>query len=155
MKGFVGIGRADHVETAITEATAGLKKADFLILIAPFSKIEAAAALLGEKYPGTPMIGTSGEGIAKEMRLTQAIIVIGFAGIEVCTGIIEDVRTTPVKSMHTFLANLQAIEPGDSDTICLEFMTRLRGTCPVNRPRFPAGSRCSVDRCQCLWRPAR
>lgn len=36
MKGFVGIGRADHVETAITEATAGLKKADFLILIAPF-----------------------------------------------------------------------------------------------------------------------
>ena len=47
MKGFVGIGRADHVETAITEATAGLKKADFLILIAPFSKIEAAAALLG------------------------------------------------------------------------------------------------------------
>ena len=69
MKGFVGIGRADHVETAITEATAGLKKADFLILIAPFSKIEAAAALLGEKYPGTPMIGTSGEGIAKEMRL--------------------------------------------------------------------------------------
>ena len=92
MKGFVGIGRADHVETAITEATAGLKKADFLILIAPFSKIEAAAALLGEKYPGTPMIGTSGEGIAKEMGLTQAIIVIGFAGIEVCTGIIEDVR---------------------------------------------------------------
>lgn len=123
MKGFVGIGRADHVETAITEATAGLKKADFLILIAPFSKIEAAAALLGEKYPGTPMIGTSGEGIAKEMRLTQAIIVIGFAGIEVCTGVIEDVRATPVKSMHTFLSNLQAIEPGDSDTICLEFMT--------------------------------
>ena len=104
MKGFVGIGRADHVETAITEATAGLKKADFLILIAPFSKIEAAAALLGEKYPGTPMIGTSGEGIAKEMRLTQAVMVIGFAGVEVCTGVIEDVRTTPVKSMHTFLS---------------------------------------------------
>ena len=123
MKGFVGIGRADHVETAITEATAGLKKADFLILIAPFSKIEAAAALLGEKYPGTPMIGTSGEGIAKEMRLTQAVMVIGFAGVEVCTGVIEDVRTTPVKSMHTFLSNLQAVEPGDSDTICLEFMT--------------------------------
>ena len=90
MKGFVGIGRADHVETAITEATAGLKKADFLILIAPFSKIEAAAALLGEKYPGTPMIGTSGEGIAKEMRLNQAVIVIGFAGVEVCTGVIEE-----------------------------------------------------------------
>ena len=39
MKGFVGIGRADHVETAITEATAGLKKADFLILIAPIWKL--------------------------------------------------------------------------------------------------------------------
>lgn len=123
MKGFVGIGRADQVETAITEATAGLKKADFLVLIAPFTKIETAAALLGEKYPGTPMIGTSGEGIAKNMRLDHAIIVIGFAGVEVCTGIIENVRTTPVKSMHTFLADMQAIGPVESNTICLEFMT--------------------------------
>ena len=51
MKGFVGIGRADHVETAITEATAGLKKADFLILIAPFSKIEAAVLSALEQTP--------------------------------------------------------------------------------------------------------
>ena len=36
MKGFVGIGCADRVETAVEEATTGLRKADFLILIANF-----------------------------------------------------------------------------------------------------------------------
>lgn len=123
MKGFVGIGHSDQIDTAISEATAGLKKADFLILIAPYTKTEKAAALLAEKYPGTPMIGTSGDGIVKNTIVSNQIIVIGFAGVEVCTGLIEDVRTTPVKSMHTFLQDLEAISPGDSDTVCLEFIT--------------------------------
>ena len=123
MKGFVGIGRSDQVETAINEATEGLKKADFLILVAPFSKLETAADLLGEKYPGTPMIGTSGESIARQLVLNHAILVIGFAGVEVCTGVISDVRTVPVRSMRSFHADMEAIDAGDSDTICLEFMT--------------------------------
>lgn len=123
MKGFVGISHSDQIETAIAEATAGLKKADFLVLIAPFSKAEQAAALLGEKYPGTPMIGTSGECIAKQTVCRNQILVIGFAGVEVCTGILENVRSTPVKSMHTFLEHMEQIEPGNSNTICLEFVT--------------------------------
>ena len=123
MKGFVGIGHADQIDTAIAEATNGMKKADFLILIAPYAKAEQAAALLAEKYPGTPMLGTSGNGIAKDRVIKDQIIVIGFAGVEVCTGLIEDVRTTPVKSLHAFLQDLDQIQPGSSDTICLEFIT--------------------------------
>lgn len=123
MKGFVGIGRSDQIETAISEATSGLKKADFLILIAPFTKIESATTQLSEKYPGTPMIGTSGESIAKHLVLQNSIVVIGFAGVEIRTGVISNVRTTPVKSMHTFCEDMRAIESGDSDTICLEFIT--------------------------------
>ena len=65
MRGFVGIGQSDRVETAIEEATAGLKKADLLVLITPFAQAEEAAACLAQKYPGVPMIGTSGESIAK------------------------------------------------------------------------------------------
>lgn len=123
MKGFVGIGRSDQIETAIKEATKGLKKADCLILIAPFSKAEQAAALLFEKYPNTPMIGTSGEAIAKNTVLSNNIVVIGFAGVEVYTGLIEQVRTSPAKSLANFEENMQRIDSGDCDTICLEFTT--------------------------------
>ncbi len=123
MRGFVGIGHSDHVETAIEEATAGLKKADLLVLIAPFAQAEEAAALLSQKYPGVPMIGTSGESIAKGNVLNKQIVVIGFAGVSTVVGLIEDVRETPVKSMQTFLSDIERIEAGRSNTICLEFVT--------------------------------
>lgn len=123
MKGFVGIGRADRVEAAVEEATTGLKKADFLVLIANYTAITKAAEILAEKYPGTPMIGTSGNAIARHTLTENRIVVIGFAGVEVCTGLIEDVRTTPVRSVPAFSRAIEQINPGDQDTICLEFVT--------------------------------
>lgn len=123
MRGFVGIGQSDHVETAIEEATTGLKKADLLVLIAPFALAEKAAECLSEKYPGIPMIGTTGESIAKGTVLNKKIVVIGFAGVSVEIGLIEDVRKTPVKSMQSFISSMEKIEAGKSNTICMEFIT--------------------------------
>ena len=123
MRGFVGIGQSDRVETAIGEATAGLKKADLLVLITPFAQAEEAAACLAQKYPGVPMIGTSGESIAKGNILNKKIVVIGFAGVSAVVGLIENVRKTPVSSMQTFLSDIERIEAGNSNTICMEFVT--------------------------------
>lgn len=123
MKGFVGIGCADRVETAVEEATTGLRKADFLILIANYAVITRAAEILAEKYPQTPMIGTSGSAVARHTLTENQLVVIGFAGVEVCTGLIENVRTTPVKSIPAFSSAIEQIAPGDHDTICLEFIT--------------------------------
>lgn len=123
MRGYIGIGHSDDIESAVREATKGLKKADLLILYAPFSYAEKAADLLAEKYPHTPMIGTCGESIAKGSVLNKAITVIGFAGVEVATGLIEQVRTTPVQSMDTFQENIEKIDAGKDNTICLEFVT--------------------------------
>ena len=123
MRGYVGIGHSDRVETAIEEATTGLKKADLLVLIAPFAMAEKAAVCLSEKYPGIPMIGTTGESIAKGSVLNKKIVVIGFAGVNAIVGLIEDVRKTPVKFMPKFLSDMEQIDAGKSNTICMEFVT--------------------------------
>ena len=49
MRGFVGISHAQDTEEAIREATAGLKNAELIIMIAPLEKAEQEAELNNKK----------------------------------------------------------------------------------------------------------
>ncbi len=121
MRGFVGTSLNSNIEDAISEATKGLKKADLLILLAPFKMAEKAAELLSEKYPGTPMIGTTSASYAKGETSDSMITIIGFAGVSVATGIISDIRKTPVTYVYEYENTLNSVEASPDNTICLEF----------------------------------
>ena len=123
MRGFVGTSNASDIESAISEATSGLRNADLLILLAPYEKASQAAVLLSERYPSVPMIGTCGASIAKSSISDDQLVVIGFAGVTVSCGLIDDVRTSPITSIKSFEDNLKSISPDSSNTICMEFVT--------------------------------
>ncbi len=123
MRGFVGTSQSDNISDAIAEATKGLKKADLLILISPFIKAQKAAEYLGEKYPGTPMIGTTSAYYTDGNTDDSSIMVIALAGVTVATGVITNIRKTPVNSILEFEDTLCSIEPEASNTVCLEFNT--------------------------------
>lgn len=123
MRAFVGTSHSDQLETAIAEATNGLKTADLLILFSPFRKAKEATELLAAKYPGVPMMGTAGSSIAKGNISDNQIVVIGFAGVTVSLGLIENVHSTPASHIGKFTRDLESIEPNPDNTICLEFVT--------------------------------
>ena len=123
MRGFVGTSQSDNISEAITQATKGLKKADLLILIAPFIKAEKAAEYLAEKYPGTPMIGTTSASYTAKCTDDKTIMVVALAGVTVATGVITNTRKTPVTSILEFEETLNSIEPEANNTVCLEFNT--------------------------------
>lgn len=123
MRGFVGTSQSDNISEAIGQATKGLKKADLLILIAPFIKAEKAAEYLAEKYPGTPMIGTTSAYYTAGNTEDSSIMVIALAGVTVATGIITNIRKTPVTSILEFEETLCSIEPEANNTVCIEFNT--------------------------------
>lgn len=123
MRGFVGTSQSDNISEAIAQATKGLKKADLLILIAPFIKAEKAAEYLAEKYPGTPMIGTTSASYTANSTDDKAIMVVALAGVTVSTGVITNIRKTPVTSILEFEDTLNSIEPESNNTVCLEFNT--------------------------------
>lgn len=123
MRGFVGTSQSDNISEAIDQATKGLKKADLLILIAPFKKAEKAAEYLSEKYPGTPMIGTTSASYTAKSTDDSSIMVVALAGVTVATGVITNTRKTPVTSILEFEEILNSIEPEPDNTVCLEFNT--------------------------------
>lgn len=123
MRGFIGTSQSDNISEAIAEATKGLKKADLLILISPFIKAEKAAEYLADKYPGTPMIGTTSAFYTAKCTDDKSIMVVALAGVTVATGIITNTRKTPVTSILEFEDTLMSIEPEANNTVCLEFNT--------------------------------
>lgn len=123
MRGFIGKSQSDNISEAISQATKGLKKADLLILISPYIKAEKAAEYLAEKYPGTPMIGTTSASYTSDSTDDSSIMVIALAGVTVATGIITNIRKTPVTSILEFEETLNSIEPEPDNTVCLEFTT--------------------------------
>lgn len=123
MRGFVGTSQAENINEAIEQATSGLKNADLLILLAPFHKAAQAAARLSEKYPDIPMIGTCGASIGKNSMEDGQIVVAGFAGVTVASGLMSDIRRAPITYIKDFENNLKSIQPDSSNTICIEFVT--------------------------------
>lgn len=123
MRGFVGTSQSDNISEAIAQATKGLKKADMLILIAPFIKAQKAAEYLAAKYPGTPMIGTTSAFYSPKGTDDSSIMVVALAGVTVSTGVITNTRKTPVKSILEFEDTLCAMEHDADNTVCLEFNT--------------------------------
>lgn len=123
MRGFVGIGQSNKAEEAVFEATNGLKNADLLVVIAPHYMAEKAADILHDKYPNIPMIGTTGASISKGTTDGSRLTVIAFAGVEVSLGLIENVNKTPINAIPEFEAKLAEFEPGEDNSVCLEFIT--------------------------------
>lgn len=123
MRGFIGTSQSDNIGEAISQATKGLKKADLLILIAPFIKAEKAAEYLAEKYPGTPMIGTTSASYISNKTDDTSIMVVALAGVTVSTGILTNTRKTPVSSILEFEDILCSMESESNNTVCLEFST--------------------------------
>lgn len=123
MRGFIGTSQSDNISEAIAEATKGLKKADLLILISPFIKAEKSAEYLAEKYPGTPMIGTTSAYYTAKNTDDTSIMVVALAGVTVATGVIANTRKTPVTSILEFEETLCSLEPEPNNTVCVEFNT--------------------------------
>ncbi len=123
MRGFVGTSQSDNISEAVEQATKGLKKADLLILIAPFIKAQKAADYLAEKYPGTPIIGTTSASYTSKSTDDSSILVIALAGVTVATGVITNIRKTPVTSILEFEDTLNSMEPDADNTVCIEFNT--------------------------------
>ncbi len=123
MRGFVGIGQSDNIEAAVNEATAGIRNADLFVLMAPFVKAEMSASLLSAKYPGVPIIGTTGPSISKGAYSEDQITIIAFAGVTVATGIIQDTQKAPISFIKEFEDNLKSVEPTTDNTVCIDFIS--------------------------------
>ena len=108
----------------LKEATSGLVNPKLIMMyVADASVFESKVAELEELFPGVPSIGCIAMAYDKTTYEKGVSIIAFTEGVEVVTGVIRDVSTSPVKSIPDLEKNIKGIKPGKDNTVMIDFCT--------------------------------
>ena len=120
----VGRSKNTDAEAAVREATSGISSASGIFFQSSFEQLEAVSALLSEKYPGVPLIGTGGTSYIESEATDKILVVVAFeSGATVKSGVLRYLSSTPLYDIMGLEAAVGEVRPGQQDTVCLEYCT--------------------------------
>lgn len=123
MKSFIGTGTGTPAD-AVEKATKGLGAPSAILFYAPYAMMRDAAALIAEKYPNVPSIGTIGTNLVNGAVSDQTLAVLGFYDdSKVACGVITEISKCPVAFEAEITKKLSQVSPGHNDTACIEYCT--------------------------------
>lgn len=78
---------------------------------------------LEELFPGVPSISCVASGYTSS-SLEGGLLVVAFSeGVEVASGVIQEVTKAPVKYIEEFEKNVRCVKPGKQNTVVIDFCT--------------------------------
>lgn len=123
MKSYVGIGKGNAAD-AVGEAVKGIGNPSCIIFLSSFGQIGEIAAIIAEKFPGVPSIGTLGTKLANGKYGDDNLVVLGFYDdAKTECGVINDISLCPVASIGDIKDKVNKVSPGRENTVCIEFCT--------------------------------
>ncbi|MBD7911871.1 MULTISPECIES: FIST N-terminal domain-containing protein [Clostridium] len=124
MKDYIGVGYGDDIQKSIEEATAGLNDSKIIFVFAEASKFKEVVGLVGQKYPSAIVIGTTGYSFANRNIVKDNVVVWAMkSGVEVEAGVLQSVKTFPIKDIKPLEDSVKRIDAGNDNTVCMEFCT--------------------------------
>lgn len=125
MKSVVKVSQSSVVDDAIAEATSGISTADGIIFMSDYGRLEQFSAKLSQIYPDIDIIGTAGTVyFGNTIDDKNILIVTAITGdASLSGGVLEDVAKMPLRHMYRLSDSVKKVDPGDDDTVCIEFCT--------------------------------
>ena len=117
MKQFFGKSQRGDLE----EALQGLSNPAFIMLISNKDRFEKHVKQLEKRFPGVPSIGCIGMSYDTEVVEDGVGVVAFIGGIDVVTGVLEQVSVMPVKYIQRMEEDLRAIHASSENTVCIDF----------------------------------
>lgn len=124
IKTQIGIGKSSDVQEAVKEATVNFENPTLILVCSEADKLSECTEILYKKYPEAMVISTTGYSIALGKAVENNIILASISdGVEIQSGVIENLSKYPLKSIKKLEESIININPGIEDTVCLEFCT--------------------------------
>lgn len=124
MQTVIGSSMTRDASAAVKEATQKIVDPNLIMFISSYETLKAVAGELKAKYPGVPCIGTSGTSYFETNASDQNLVVIAFGKDARCkVGVLRYLSTCPLYDIMDLKKAVSEVEPGDSNTVCLEFCT--------------------------------
>lgn len=117
MRQFLGMSQSGN----LAEATRGLGRPQFIMLLSNDVQFEAHVKDLEALYPGVPSIGCIG--MSYDSRIVEkGVGIIAFTdGVTAAANVLEQVSTMPVKYIRRLEQDMAKVGGSDRDTVCIDF----------------------------------
>ena len=117
MRQFFGMSQSGN----LAEATRGLGRPQFIMLLSNDVQFEAHVKDLEALYPGVPSIGCIG--MSYDSRIVEkGVGIIAFTdGVTAAANVLEQVSTMPVKYIRRLEQDMAKVGGSDRDTVCIDF----------------------------------
>lgn len=123
MRSYVGIGNG-NAASAVEEAVKGIGRPSAIIFLSSFERIRETAAIIADRFPEVPSIGTLGTKLANGEYGDDNLVVLGlYEDAKMECGLINDISLCPVASIGEIKDKVNKVSPGRGDTVCIEFCT--------------------------------
>lgn len=124
MQSVVGSSFNRNVQSAVSEATSGIKDPAGILIMSDYASLPEASRLIHDKYPNAQVIGTSGISYVNTQISDSILIVTAFeSDCKVEAGIIGNLSTCPIYDISVLQKSVKDISAGRDDTVCIEYCT--------------------------------
>ena len=107
----------------VLQATSGANSPKAVIFFAGKDYIENAAREISAKFPDAVSIGCVGTSYASDKVYENGLLVMCYEGVSAVAGVIENVGTMPLASISALRQNVDLINAGNNNTVCVDFTT--------------------------------
>lgn len=117
--------KSGTVDSIVTQTSEALRDCTFIIYCADDKRFAEISEKLHDRMPDIKMIGTTGFMFNENGSFAEGISAIGFLGseVEVCTGILRQTNTCPIKYLPDLDKAVNTIKQRYKNNICFEFST--------------------------------
>ena len=117
MKIFYGKSNSGNM----SEAVKGLSSPKLIIMMSTDKTFEKDVEELEKLYPGVPSIGCIAMGYDTNV-VEKGIAITAFTeGVNVSTGVLEDVSVAPAKCIDNIKDDIEKVKPGKENTVIIDF----------------------------------
>lgn len=105
------------------QALKGIENPKAILFFADKTNVERTAHEICKMFPDAVSIGCVGQSYAGKSVYEDGLLIIGYEGVDVVGGVIENVGTMPLASIEAFKEDVQKIKAGKDNTVCVDFTT--------------------------------
>ena len=121
------LGKGSDMAAAVNMAAADIVDAQFVLFFSRVGSLKDAASAVAALFPDIPTMGLCSPHILHNGELIeQDIMLIAFEreqDFAITSGVIRDVVECPVQHIFQFEQSVDAVNPGENNTFCLEYCT--------------------------------
>ncbi len=122
MQVTIGASIKADISAAVNEVVSKCTNPNLLILLSPYDYLKEASSLVSSKFPDVPLIGTSTTTYYGSESSDRRMILISFGSdVDAEVGIIRNLSSAPMLDIVDMEKKVSAIQPGDQNTVCIEF----------------------------------